>query len=104
MHSRTARGASRAFASPHCQVDGILCSLIGTQIIGASWSASCARGGSMKMIRSLLPGLLAVLIGTVAAPSQTLAQQQRKPNILVIMGDDVGWFNIGAYHRGMMSG
>ena len=20
------------------------------------------------------------------------------------MGDDVGWFNIGAYHRGMMSG
>jgi arylsulfatase len=29
---------------------------------------------------------------------------QKKPNILVIMGDDVGWFNIGAYHRGMMSG
>src|SRR5436190_1381869 len=27
-----------------------------------------------------------------------------KPNILVIMGDDVGWFNIGAYHQGMMSG
>ena len=26
------------------------------------------------------------------------------PNILFIMGDDVGWFNIGAYHRGMMSG
>jgi arylsulfatase A-like enzyme len=30
--------------------------------------------------------------------------QARKPNILVIMGDDVGWFNVGAYHRGMMSG
>ncbi len=28
----------------------------------------------------------------------------KKPNILVIMGDDVGWFNIGAYHRGVMSG
>jgi arylsulfatase A-like enzyme len=28
----------------------------------------------------------------------------KKPNILVIMGDDVGWFNIGAYHRGIMSG
>ncbi|MFZ1150532.1 MAG: arylsulfatase [Xanthobacteraceae bacterium] len=27
-----------------------------------------------------------------------------KPNILVIMGDDVGWFNIGAYHQGIMSG
>jgi len=30
--------------------------------------------------------------------------QARKPNILVIMGDDVGWFSIGAYHQGMMSG
>ena len=28
----------------------------------------------------------------------------KKPNILVIMGDDMGWFNIGAYHRGIMSG
>jgi len=28
----------------------------------------------------------------------------KPPNILVIMGDDVGWFNIGAYHRGMMVG
>jgi arylsulfatase A-like enzyme len=28
----------------------------------------------------------------------------KKSNILVIMGDDVGWFNIGAYHRGIMSG
>jgi hypothetical protein len=26
-------------------------------------------------------------------------QLGRQPNILVIMGDDVGWFNIGAYHR-----
>ena len=35
------------------------------------------------------------------APAQA---QERKPNILVIMGDDVGWFNIGAYHQGIMSG
>jgi arylsulfatase len=27
-----------------------------------------------------------------------------KPNIIFIMGDDIGWFNIGAYHQGMMSG
>jgi arylsulfatase A-like enzyme len=27
-----------------------------------------------------------------------------KPNILFIMGDDVGWFNVGAYHQGIMSG
>jgi arylsulfatase len=30
--------------------------------------------------------------------------QGKKPNILFIMGDDVGWFNIGAYHQGIMSG
>ncbi|WP_425374130.1 arylsulfatase [Microvirga calopogonii] len=32
------------------------------------------------------------------------AGTQQRPNILVIMGDDVGWFNVGAYHRGIMSG
>jgi arylsulfatase len=38
------------------------------------------------------------------SPASAQQQSQRPPNILVIMGDDVGWFNIGAYHRGMMSG
>src|ERR1700676_3060709 len=28
--------------------------------------------------------------------------QQKKPNILLIMADDVGWFDVGAYHRGIM--
>ena len=37
-------------------------------------------------------------------PATLQAAEPSKPNILVIMGDDVGWFNIGAYHRGMMSG
>ncbi|HEY7245112.1 MAG TPA: arylsulfatase [Xanthobacteraceae bacterium] len=50
-------------------------------------------------------GLLAVLGALDEASTPALAQQQqRPPNILVIMGDDVGWFNVGAYHRGMMSG
>jgi len=40
----------------------------------------------------------------VVVPSMPAAAQQPKPNILVIMGDDVGWFNIGAYHQGIMSG
>jgi arylsulfatase len=30
--------------------------------------------------------------------------QEKKPNIVVIMGDDIGWFNIGAYHQGVMAG
>jgi len=32
------------------------------------------------------------------------AAAQTKPNIIMIMGDDIGWFNIGAYHQGMMAG
>jgi arylsulfatase A-like enzyme len=42
------------------------------------------------------------LFGSAAQAQQPAAG--KKPNILVIMGDDVGWFNIGAYHRGIMSG
>lgn len=26
----------------------------------------------------------------------------QKPNVLLIMADDIGWFNVGAYNRGMM--
>ena len=28
--------------------------------------------------------------------------QNKKPNILVVMGDDVGWFNLGSYNQGIM--
>jgi arylsulfatase len=51
---------------------------------------------------------LALAVGVMLALAVGLADpaaaQEKKPNILVIMGDDVGWFNIGAYHRGIMSG
>jgi Sulfatase len=40
---------------------------------------------------------------TLGAPSFAL-QQKGKPNIVFIMGDDIGWFNVGAYHQGMMAG
>jgi arylsulfatase len=43
---------------------------------------------------------VAALIGVI---TDATAQNQ-KPNIVVIMGDDIGWFNIGAYHRGIMAG
>ncbi len=36
--------------------------------------------------------------------ADAFAQAAKKPNILFIMGDDVGWFNVGAYHQGIMSG
>jgi len=46
-------------------------------------------------------GLLAVIVAATAASAPASAQQQ-KPNILVIMGDDIGYWNISAYNRGMM--
>ena len=39
-----------------------------------------------------------LLFGILA--NSAIAQEQR-PNILVIWGDDVGMWNISAYHRGM---
>ena len=36
--------------------------------------------------------------------SSNAAAQSKKPNILVIWGDDIGMWNISAYHRGMMGG
>jgi arylsulfatase len=50
-------------------------------------------------------GQLLALAGPKGATAFTAAQAAgKKPNIVFIMGDDVGWFNIGAYHQGMMSG
>jgi arylsulfatase A-like enzyme len=34
----------------------------------------------------------------------SLHGQNKKPNIVFIMGDDIGWSNIGAYNQGIMAG
>src|SRR5262244_1287760 len=41
---------------------------------------------------------------TAVAQAQQAAAQSggRKPNILFIMGDDIGWFNVSAYNMGLM--
>jgi arylsulfatase A-like enzyme len=50
-------------------------------------------------------GLVALIAGAITAlPALAQQPQQQKPNIVVIMGDDIGMWNIGAYHRGMMAG
>src|ERR1039457_273797 len=56
-------------------------------------------------VRKLTLGALAIssfLLASGGAPSA--AQTAKQPNILVIMGDDIGMWNIGAYSRGMMAG
>jgi arylsulfatase A-like enzyme len=52
------------------------------------------------------------MVGSDKADAQTQPAQPAaapkssggQPNILFIMADDIGWFNIGAYNRGMMAG
>lgn len=46
--------------------------------------------------------LLACMAALALAAGTAFAQN--KPNIVFIMGDDIGIWNIGAYHRGMMAG
>ena len=56
----------------------------------------------MNTFRNACLGLLASLASTTAMVAPASAQQPQKPNILVIMGDDIGYWNISAYNRGMM--
>ena len=56
----------------------------------------------MNNLRNLFLGLLESFIATAAIVTPASAQQPQKPNILVIMGDDIGYWNISAYNRGMM--
>ena len=51
--------------------------------------------------RTIGSWLLALGITAVTA-SAAMAQQPQKPNIPVIMADDIGYRNISAYNRGMM--
>ncbi len=51
-------------------------------------------------LKLLTPALGLALLGILTSAQAA----DKKPNIIVIMGDDIGWFNIGAYHEGIMSG
>ena len=56
----------------------------------------------MRMGRMLSLSLLVFFAGVIT--SVTSASAQQKPNIIMIMGDDIGMWNIGAYHHGLMAG
>jgi arylsulfatase len=58
-----------------------------------------------EMRRKHLAAMLALLVVAITLiASPAFAADQKKPNIVVIMADDVGMWNIGAYHQGMMAG
>ena len=52
-----------------------------------------------KHLAAAIMTLPLVFSGTASAQTPT-----KKPNIVMIMADDVGIWNISAYHRGMMGG
>jgi arylsulfatase len=54
----------------------------------------------MKLFRGLLAGVAAAAV--LMAPMASALAQGKKPNILVIWGDDIGQFNVSAYNNGMM--
>jgi len=71
--------------------------------------------GELDMLgwRKVKAGLISVALGalgviyfssSVRTQAQPAAASSSKPNIVFIMGDDIGMWNIGAYSRGMMAG
>ncbi|MBX9686955.1 MAG: arylsulfatase [Candidatus Obscuribacterales bacterium] len=54
--------------------------------------------------KRLFSSCISLMLFMGVSPVSTFAAENTKPNIIFIMGDDVGWFNIGAYHQGMMAG
>jgi arylsulfatase A-like enzyme len=65
------------------------------------------RSSERKLNRTSAPTTLAALhaVGLAAVMSVAPATaQEAKPNILFIMGDDIGWMQPSIYHRGLMVG
>lgn len=58
------------------------------------------------MKRTFLSSIAALTFATsvCAVIPSAEAQQPQKPNILFIMGDDIGWMQPSIYHRGLMVG
>ena len=57
------------------------------------------------MTRTHLVVAVCAALGASFQPSAPAhAQAGKRPNVLIIWGDDVGMWNISAYHRGMMGG
>src|SRR5499433_2230821 len=56
----------------------------------------------MRYLRKVVAVLVALTAGVTVAAGPAAAQQ--KPNIMFIMGDDIGWMQPSIYHRGIMVG
>jgi len=59
------------------------------------------RGSLLRRLVPLVATYFALAVLPWAAPAEA---QVKKPNILFIMGDDIGWMQPSIYHRGLMVG
>jgi len=59
------------------------------------------KEGNMRFQKNYLVVTL-LLLPVFAFAAGSAYGQAKQPNILVIFGDDIGWFNISAYNHGMM--
>ena len=66
-----------------------------TGVAAGAGDVSCSPSGP-------LPAPMLAMAGRTGAGAATAAQDGKKPNILVIFGDDVGITNISAYSDGLM--
>ena len=55
-----------------------------------------------KSIATGVAAAMTVAASLVSTTAMVQAQDQAKPNILMIWGDDIGQFNVSAYNNGMM--
>jgi len=55
-----------------------------------------------KLIFAAFTLTLTCIVTAFARAQSPAPSSAKKPNILVIMGDDIGYWNISAYNRGMM--
>jgi arylsulfatase A-like enzyme len=67
-------------------------------------SAAITEETSMRMFRTIWSALVVLCTATTMASLPASAQTGAKPNILFIMGDDIGWMQPSIYHRGLMVG
>jgi arylsulfatase len=71
---------------------------------------SCFKPASLELrnvLRRWRPHLsaltaLAIVVACLTCFAGSALAQHRKPNILILWGDDIGWYNISAYNMGVM--
>jgi arylsulfatase A-like enzyme len=58
----------------------------------------------MRASKRLLAAALPIALAATVAGMAPAGAQEQKPNILFIMGDDIGWMQPSIYHRGLIVG